>query len=745
MSNSFYLEDVDLIKMFIDEWTECLEGLEKEILKLEVHWDDGELLNDILRRVHNIKGGSSFVGLSCITKLSHEIEFTLNAIRKGNTSVNLELIDSLLQAVDLLNGYIVQLYEKLKEYDLSGEKGAIHIEFVNSEKEKSVLEGLKQALEKSEKNEKEDDGKPGGKEEQEEVGLEILQTEEFKSRLAEGMKEQFLLEGTEHVERIENQLLIQLDINGDDRDVIHEMFRAIHSIKGGIGIYLATITHQSPYYSALKQFSEVVHTFESLLALIRDKELTFEKKLIDLSYEVIDYLKTSMSAVASEECHNIPASGILDRIDRYISYLQSVPDNNTKTPAKPLRDDQGEITDLQRKGNIIQSIRVSQEKLDKMMDMISELIIAKNAFMHISSRLNLEYDLPEMSKEVKEVGLYINRISDELQNTIMSIRMVEIKTIFQRMPRVVRDISQSTGKKMKLIMEGEDTEIDKTIIEQISDPLVHLIRNAADHGIEIPQERLAKGKPETGRIVLRAYNKNKYVYIEIEDDGKGIDAEKLKERAVEKGFITETEAEKMNRSQLINLIFLPGFSTAKQVTEVSGRGVGMDIVKSNIEKINGNIAIESEVDKGTKMIIQLPLTLAVSRGLIVEVSGETYIFPLEYIVETVKINQKNIHTFNGKCFVHLRKDIIGVEWLCKIFLTGDRDMEKEELNAVIISNGVEKYAIIVDKFKSEQEFVVKTLDGQLAAIPGISGSTLLGNGQVVLIVNPVDIIQLAQK
>jgi two-component system chemotaxis sensor kinase CheA len=326
----------------------------------------------------------------------------------------------------------------------------------------------------------------------------------------------------------------------------------------------------------------------------------------------------------------------------------------------------------------------------------------------------------------------------------MSIRMVKIKTIFQKMPRVVRDISQNTGKKMELIMEGEDTEIDKTIIEQISDPLVHLIRNAADHGIEAPEERLLKGKTETGRIVLRAYNRNKHVYIEIEDDGKGIDAEKLKEKAVEKGFVTETEAEKMSKSQFINLIFLPGFSTAKQITEVSGRGVGMDVVKSNIEKINGNIAIESTVDKGTKMTIQLPLTLAVSRGLTVEASGETYIFPIEYIVETVKISCNDIRKFNEKHFTCLRGDVIGVEWLSKIFLIGDRDIG-EELNAVIISNGVEKYAIIVDKLKSEQEFVVKTLDGHLASIPGISGSTLLGNGQVVLIINPVDIIQLAQK
>jgi len=356
--------------------------------------------------------------------------------------------------------------------------------------------------------------------------------------------------------------------------------------------------------------------------------------------------------------------------------------------------------------------------------------------------LSLEYDLPEISKEVKQVGAYLNRIADELQNTIMSIRMVEIKSVFQKMPRVVRDIAQSTGKKIELFMEGENTEIDKTIIEQISDPLLHLMRNAADHGIETPEERLSKGKPEAGRIILRAYNKNKHVFIEIEDDGRGMDAEKIKEKAIEKGFITAVDAEKMSRFQLLNLVFLPGFSTAKQVTEISGRGVGMDIVKSNIAKINGSIVLESEVDKGTKFIIQLPLSLAVSQGLLVEVSGESYIIPLEYIVETVKINRNSIHEFCGKRFTYLRGEVIRVEWLSEIFLTEERDTGTEELNAVILSNGAENFAVVVDKLKNEQEFVVKTLEGPLASIPGISGSTLLGNGQVVLIVNPVELLKL---
>lgn len=395
------------------------------------------------------------------------------------------------------------------------------------------------------------------------------------------------------------------------------------------------------------------------------------------------------------------------------------------------------------KAALPQSIRVSQDKLDMMMNMISELLIAKNGFGHLSTKLNMEYDLPELSKEVKEVGLSINRISDESQNAVMSIRMIEVKTVFQRMPRIIRDVAQATGKKIELVMTGENTEIDKTIVELISDPIIHLIRNAADHGIEHPNERLEKGKRETGKIALRAYNKDKHVYIEIEDDGKGINAEDVKRKALERGFIAPEAAEAMTKNQLVNLIFLPGFSTASQITEVSGRGVGMDIVRKNIEKTGGSISIDSEVDRGTKMTIRLPLTIAISRGLAVDVSHETYIIPIDHIAETVKIKSGDIYEYNGKHFALHKGEVIGVEWLAKLFMLDDGDREKDELNAVILSNGAEKFGLIVDRLKNEQEFVIKPLGGHLAGIPGISGSTLLGDGRVVLIVNPIDLIKMA--
>lgn len=738
MFSRIHTEDIYIAKLFVNECKECLDGLEKKIAELEVRKDDIDLMDHISGKIRRFKKASSFTGLPGIMGLSHETELILDAVKERRITAGKETIDSLLLYTDFINAYVTELYEKLAEYEVYGDGGLMYLEFESSQNETAVIESLKQAYENRGNGDDENGELPVTAPEA--ADLDILQSEEFRKGLLEGIREQFLLESTEHIERIENDLLIRLDANNDDREAISEIFRAVHSIKGGAGMYLSALPAKSPEYSYLKDFTVVIHAYESLLALIRDKGYRFDNKSVDLSLAVTDYLKSFISSAASGEFCGLQSKGILDGVSRQISRIRSESGGILQKPASTSPPEPARTGDS--KSSLTRSIRVSQEKIDKMMNMVSELLVAKNSFMHISAKLNMEYDLPEISREVKEVGAYIDRISDELQNAVMSVRMVEIRTVFQKMPRIVRDIAQSTGKKMELYMEGEDTEIDKTIIEQISDPLVHLIRNAADHGIETPEERLSKGKPETGRIVLRAYNKNKYVYVEIEDDGAGIDTEKIKEKVIEKGFVTMADADRMSRNQLMNLIFLPGFSTARQITEVSGRGVGMDIVKSNIAKIKGNIMLDSEVGRGTKFIIRLPLSLAVSRGLAVEVSGETYIIPLEYIVETVRINRSSIHSYNGKCFTHLRGEVIRIDWLGRIFMAGGRDTREEELNAVILNTGAENFAIVVDKLKNEQEFVVKTLDGHLASIPGISGSTLLGNGQVVLIVNPSDLLQL---
>ncbi|QNU66128.1 Hpt domain-containing protein [Ruminiclostridium herbifermentans] len=320
MSSRIYLEDIDVVKMFIEEWMESLKGLEKEILKLEVCSEDTELINDIYRRAHSIKGGSSFVGLSIITSLSYEVEVTLDAIRKRDITVNTELIDSLLLLVDFLNTYIANLLSKIKEQGTTDEN-EIFIDFINEQNENSVLERLKIAHEKCKKlelNTSVSEGEP-----KEEVELDILQTEEFKNGLAEGMKEQFLLESTEHIERIENYLLIELDKNSDNREAINDIFRSVHSIKGGTGIYLSALSAKNPLFSGLRKFSEVVHNFESLLVLVRDKVISFDKSLIDLSYSVTDYFKAFINAVDANDNIDLNEIEILGKIGASIVCIES--------------------------------------------------------------------------------------------------------------------------------------------------------------------------------------------------------------------------------------------------------------------------------------------------------------------------------------------------------------------------------------------------------------------------------------
>lgn len=618
MIKKIYLDDIDLAKMFAEEWRNGLDYIEKEILKLEVQPDDNATISSIAEKIHTIKRGLSYVGLAPMIAVSFEIEQCILLVSDGLLPITTEAIDDLLLCVDCLKQCVARILDAINHPNPSVDITEQFVEIPFDGLGSNIVAKLQQQREK---------------------------------RIPENSEE--------------SQSSIDLE-SGQNCDRLNET---------------------------------AMNVGEEIIA------------------EVPDHL--AQLATESEE----------------VAKRQS---SNKGTPLP----EKSALRENKLENGVHQSIRVSQEKIDKMMNMISELLIAKNSFLHISSKLDTEYDMPQLSKEVKQVGAYVNRISDELQNTVMSIRMVEVKTVFQKMPRVIRDIAQSTGKKMRLEMEGENTEIDKTIIEKISDPLIHLIRNAADHGVEDAQVRLSKGKPEEGRILLRAYNRDKYVYIEIEDDGKGIDSDTIKKKAIEKGFITEADAEKMSQKQLVNLIFIPGFSTAKKVTEISGRGVGMDIVKSNIVKVNGKVTVESEVDKGTKMIIQLPLTLAVSRGLIVEAANNSFIIPLDYISETVKIAQKSIHQYHDKYFTSLRGDVIGLDWLSRIFLLEEAEANDEDLNAVILSDGGEKFAVVVGKLKNEQEFVVKAMEGQLASIPGISGSTLLGDGKVILIINPTDILKM---
>lgn len=725
MNDAMFPGQAGIWKTLLKEWADGLGGMEKQLLKLEGRVRDRELIGELLGMIRRVKRGSAFVGATGVTKVAHELETALRTMRDNEIDADAELTDLLLSAAEVMEAGIRALGEFARGERPPREDGALALPPDAEARWSGIVRHLHACFER--RRPAAPAAGDGG----------AAESGAVPAGSPEAAKERLLIDCFGHADRM-SECIAALEQEAGDRRAVDALASAAHDVKTGLEKLMSVLPADDAGLPAVRELLDAARPFAQWLASIRDSRRPLSPDWLDLCRETADYVKSALDAAASGSGAAGPNPGLPDRIR---GALAERPAGRPAVPAGA-----ASAGEPAQRAALPQSIRVSQDKLDKMMNMISELLIAKNAFMHLSARLNREYNLPALSKEVKEVGFSVNRITDELQNAIMSIRMVEVKTVFQKMPRIVRDVAQLTGKKMELVMEGETTEIDKTIVEHISDPIVHLIRNAADHGIEPREERLRQGKSETGRIALRAYNKDKHVWIEIEDDGKGIDPQAVKRKALEKGLIAPEQADRMTRGQLLNLIFLPGFSTAGKITEVSGRGVGMDIVKSNIEKINGTVAIDSEIGKGTKVVIRLPLTLAISSGLIVEAAQEQYIIPIESISETVKIHRRDIHELNGRHFAAHKGEVIGVEWLARLFLSGGRDLDgRDEFPAVIITAGGEKFGLIVDRLRNEQEFVIKALHGQLAAIPGISGSTLLGDGRVVLIVNPADLIRLAQN
>ncbi|WP_242848901.1 chemotaxis protein CheA [Syntrophomonas palmitatica] len=390
-----------------------------------------------------------------------------------------------------------------------------------------------------------------------------------------------------------------------------------------------------------------------------------------------------------------------------------------------------------------QSIRVSQEKLDRLMNMIGELLISKNRIFHLANTINITYDMPPLAREVKSVAAELARISDELQNSIMSARMVPLKVLFQRFPRTIRDTARKAGKQVDLIIEGEDTELDKTVIEAINDPLVHMLRNAVDHGLESPADRRAAGKDETGQVRLRAYYQGIHAIIEISDDGRGMNPDEIKYKAVKKGLIKTEQIENMSNEDAYQLIFAPGFSTRDEVSELSGRGVGMDVVKTNVEKIGGSVNMNSRLGQGTTFTLKIPLSMSIIRGLMVETAGQRFVIPLDAIEETVKLPRKAIRKYKHKMVADIREEILPIVDLKDILgldaagaFNNHKKLSANDLISIVVLNidGL-KMGLIIDAFQKEQEFVVKALGEDLANLKIYTGASILGDGSVVLILN----------
>ncbi|RXF73626.1 chemotaxis protein CheA, partial [Desulfovibrio sp. DS-1] len=390
------------------------------------------------------------------------------------------------------------------------------------------------------------------------------------------------------------------------------------------------------------------------------------------------------------------------------------------------------------------TIRVDHEKLDHLMNLIGELIINRNRYTMLARRLEDDTNvvIAEVAQDLSETTYAMARISDDLQDTIMKVRMVPVSSVFSRFPRLVRDLSRKSGKEVDLILEGEETELDKSVVEVIGDPLVHLIRNAVDHGVESEDERVAKGKKAKGKVTLRAYHKGNSVAIEIEDDGKGIDPEKMREVAVRKGIITPDEAKAMDDREAMELIFAPGFSSAEKITDISGRGVGMDVVRTNIKNLKGSVSIHSEIGKGTRFTLSLPLTLAIIDALMVNVAGEMYAIPLDAVSETTKIEARRLTDVKGRKAVTLRGEVLGIASLSELLGLPKGD-KQDVLSVVVIHDNDRRLGLVVDRLLERQEIVIKPLGAYLGDLKGISGATIMGDGSVILILDPHEVYMMA--
>ena len=584
--------------------------------------------------------------------------------------------------------------------------------------------------------------------------------EEFmpQDEMQELIKE-FIAETEEILEGLD-QYFIKLEASPGDLVLINEIFRAVHSIKGSAG------------FLGFNRLVEVAHQAENILNKLRQKEMQATPEAIDIILESVDVLKRLIKEVKEGSGELIDITPIKRKLSLLLEYAGSleeissdkppalIPASETKETlsreAEKVEDgaskseydnekdnEQGTMTDRPVTGTVDQekdqTLRIDTNRLDQVMDLVGELVLSRNRLIKILSEVEELYDGDEKIKSLFETASNLNLITTDLQLSVMKMRMVPIRKVFNKFPRMVRDIARKVNKKIDLQMFGESTEIDKSVIEEIGDPLVHVIRNSIDHGIELPEDRLRKGKPESGTITLSAFQEGNSIVIQIEDDGKGIDPVTVEKKAREKGLIKSSDV-RLSPKEVINLIFEPGFSMAAQVSDISGRGVGMDVVKTNIGRINGIIDVNSEVGKGTRITFKIPLTLAIIQVLMVKVNGEVYALPLSSVLETVRISRDCIKSIDGQEILSVRDSLIPLIRLGDVLNIKADHTTKELVYVVLVAIAEKRLGIIVDELCHQEEVVIKSVGTYFSGIKEISGATITGDGRVGLILDAAALI-----
>ncbi|MDZ7374180.1 MAG: chemotaxis protein CheA [candidate division KSB1 bacterium] len=579
----------------------------------------------------------------------------------------------------------------------------------------------------------------------------------------------YITETAELLEQAEQDLLV-LE-NHPTPDLLNRIFRAFHTVKG------------TSSFLGFERMAELTHRSEDLLNSLRHGERKATSAIVDLLLRVVDTARTLLQAIRDSGAEgDLSIDGILLELDQVLGAAEPSAAELTQGAGEAEVEDKGgaagehypkvggaegepqasageapdrdartgESTEGTRANPALsQTVRVNISRLDEIMDLVGELVLVRNRIQQLvhqmeigGRREQLSGQLPVSVDQLASAAEQLQFVSSQLQDAVMRIRMLPVSNVFHRFPRLVRDLGREKGKEVRLVIEGEETELDKSVLELISDPLVHLIRNAVDHGIEPPDVRERNGKPRCGTIRLAACHEGDHIVLEVEDDGAGIDPQRLRQAAISRNLLPAEEVEKLSDREALDLIFLPGFSTANRVTDTSGRGVGMDVVKTNITRLNGQISIFSTVGKGTKFVVRLPLTLVIVPGLLVETAGQVLVLPLSSVLETARLSDHATYRVGGKSVLRLREGVIPLIDLAEVL-----NLRKGSVlggYAVIVGLANRRAGIVVDSLRGQEEIVVKPLGGFLGRSKVFAGGTILGDGKVRLVLDVGEIINLAQ-
>ncbi|PKM46292.1 MAG: chemotaxis protein CheA [Firmicutes bacterium HGW-Firmicutes-8] len=696
------------LKVFLEEADEHFQTLEEDLIRLEKEEEFNEdLMQEIFRASHTLKGSSATIGHNRMAQLTHGMENVLDKLRKKQLTVTSDLVDIMFECLDclkVLRDEILNDEESdLELGDILGKLGSVHDAAPGSDSPTTTQPAP---------------DKTSGK---------------------------------------QTEAKISIDLSWEERDTL------ANASERGLKPYVIQLL----FDVELEMLA--VRTFVTLMALNETGEMLKSNPSADeIEREQVTDTLVMLILMKDDEAKIREVISTLPNIAQY--EIQPFNDNVTQGEAPVIQrvekvgeaeaecdeaesGDRNKINEAKNKAPTAaknnnakkanRTVRVDVELLDSLMNLVGELVIDRTRLFQILGNLEANYEMDEVSQDLGRTSVHIARVTTQLQEQIMKARMLPVENLFNKFPRMVRDLSQKAGKEVDFVMTGQETELDRSIIEEIGDPLIHLLRNAVDHGIEPPDQRVAKGKPRIGQLKLQASHEENHIIITIKDDGRGIDPEVVKKSGVKKGMITEEQAKRLTDKEAINLIFMSGLSTVAKVSDVSGRGVGMDVVRNNIEKINGATEIDSAVDKGTEFKIKLPLTLAIIRALLVSIDKSVYAIPLSSVTETIRMQQDQIEYVNNQEVIVVRGKVLPLVRLKKVFRNSYDIEDRGKLFVVVVNLAGQQVGLVVDSLVGEQEIVIKTLGKYIGDVQGISGATILGDGNVALIVDVSNLIKKA--